>query len=59
MPDLQHLIELLRKIEATPAHVKIEVNYNGEQFYWSVMQQGITADEWIPPKSKGEHKSRV
>ena len=48
MPKVETLIELLRKISRSAAHVRIEVDYNGREFFWKVPQQNITAEEWTP-----------
>lgn len=46
MPDIKVLQELLDKISKTTAHVHIEIDYNGREFFWKIPQQNITAKEW-------------
>lgn len=45
---LSEVIDLLRKVDATKAHVKIEINYNGREFFWTVHQRDILAADWKP-----------
>jgi len=58
MPGVESLIELLRKISKTTAHVRIEVDYNGREFFWKVPQQNITASEW-GPREGGTRESKA
>jgi hypothetical protein len=48
---LSDLLDLLRKVDSTTSHVKIEINYNGREFFWTVHQRDILAADWKPSGS--------
>ncbi len=48
MPELSQLIELLEKVGKTTAHVRVEIDYDGREWYWKMPQSNITASEWTP-----------
>ena len=55
MARLDTLVELLKKISSTTDHVRVEVDYNGKEFFWKMPQQNITAEEWIPRSARPAH----
>lgn len=44
----RELSMLLKKISRTTAHVHIDVDYNGREFFWKIPLQNPTAGEFSP-----------
>ncbi len=55
MPQLPLLVELLKKISQTKDRVHIELDYNGREFNWKLVQNNITAAQWTPGSAR-EHE---
>jgi hypothetical protein len=45
--DLDKVIDLLKNISKSKRHVKIELNYDGKEWYSNVILPNITAIEWL------------
>jgi len=56
MPAIEILVELLKKISASKAHVHMEIDYNGREFFWKVPQNNITASEWCARELRRDEK---
>ncbi len=54
LKDVERCKELLEKISRSKDIIHIDVDYDGRQFKWRVMQPNLTAREWLPRGSREE-----
>lgn len=52
------LKELLLKISESSSKIHIDVDYNGQEFFWRVPMSNITSREWRPNELRPKHESK-
>lgn len=52
MPSIKELTELLEKISRTTDKMRIEIDYDGKDFFWKVPIANLKAREFCPRNSK-------
>lgn len=52
MSKVKELIELLEKISRTTDKMRIEIDYDGKEFFWKVPIANLKAHEFCPRNNK-------